>query len=175
MVGYVGEVRIFAGNYAPLHWAFCNGQMMTVAENAALFSLIGTFYGGDGRTTFALPDLRGRIPIGMGSGPTLTPRGIGQSFGQETVTLNLSELPAHTHSLQASGLQANSKNVNNSMLAETTVGDEFYAEVSKNPQTRNLANDTILPAGDGQAHDNWQPVQGVNYIICLVGAYPSRN
>ncbi len=167
---FLGEVRIFAGNFAPRGWAFCHGQLLPIASHSALFSLLGTIYGGDGRTTFALPDLRGRTPIGVGSGPGLTPRREGQRMGEERHTLTEPELPAHDHPLQASGEYPSTDDPANASLAR----QEFRGYAASNPTTT-MRSGSVANAGGGQAHNNMQPSLAMNYIIALVGLYPSRS
>ena len=165
---FVGEIRLFAGNFAPRGWALCDGQLLPINENAALFSLLGTYYGGDGRGTFALPDLRGRVPVHQGQGPGLSQRRIGSRGGAETVTLNVAQLPHHSHALQASGAPA----------AETAAAGHRYAEPEDSAYRTD--GDTVsmsdaASTGGGQPHPNLHPQLAVNYIIALVGVYPSRN
>lgn len=161
---------MFAGNFAPQGWAFCDGQLLSISGNDALFALLGTIYGGDGRTTFGLPDLRGRIPIHMGSGPGLTPRIIGQKFGAETHTLTVNELPSHTHTMQANAQNADEHNPGGELLA-ATAGDLYIADTPNVPM--NAAS--IANAGGSQSHDNMQPFLCVNFIISLFGIFPSRS
>ena len=122
---FVGEIRMFAGNFAPQGWAFCDGQLLSVNQNDALFSLLGTIYGGDGRTTFGLPDLRGRLPMHAGTGPGLSPQRMGSMGGQENVTLTVNEMPAHSHSANAQSVTANSNDPHGRMLATSTLADAF--------------------------------------------------
>lgn len=166
---FIGEIRLFAGNFAPRGWAFCDGQLLPIAQNQALFSIIGTTYGGDGRTTFALPDLRGRAPIHAGSGPGLTPRVLGARGGEEQVTLTESQLPQHTHSLMASTAKADTKTPTGEVLGGNT---KNYTAPPTNVDTD---ISSIGIAGEGQAHNNMQPYLTLNYIIALQGIYPSRN
>ena len=170
---FVAEIRIFAGNFAPRGWAFCNGQLLPISQNTALFSLIGTTYGGDGRTTTALPNLEGRAPMHPGRGPGLTDRRLGQRGGVETVTLTEAQMPNHTHSL----MSAND-------IADTPVpvGNSFALMAGGQPyqtdKTNNLVPmaDQALPStGGSQAHTNLQPFLTMNFIIALVGLYPSRS
>ena len=169
----IGEIRIFAGNFAPRGWALCNGQTVQVNDNPALFSILGTTYGGDGRTNFALPDLRGRAAIHSGTGPGLSERRLGQHGGQEEVALSISQMPTHNHSVIASSADADTKD---------PLGGSFAAGKGKNAKLYNgnapdveLSPDTSGTAGGSQAHNNMPPYLGVNYIICLEGIYPSRN
>jgi microcystin-dependent protein len=164
---FLGEIRMFAGTFPPRGWAFCDGQLLAISQNDALFALLGTIYGGDGRTTFALPEMRGRIPIHMGSGPGLTPRNIGSRSGSETVTLNVNELPQHTHQLQADSSPANEHIPGGNALGSAAV----YAP---NPPGENMSGAAIGNRGGSQAHSNLQPFLCVNFIIALVGIFPSR-
>jgi len=157
---------MFAGNFAPRSWALCDGQLLAISQNDALFSLVGTIYGGDGRTTFGLPDLRGRLPVHLGTGFN-----IGQQAGAETVTVTPAQLPAHSHGLQASADQANSPNPAGHVLAETVSTTPYYAGAP----AVSLAPQSVTNAGGSQSHDNVQPFLCVNYIISLFGIYPSRN
>lgn len=167
---FVGEIRMFAGNFAPRSWAFCDGQLLAISQNDALFSLLGTIYGGDGRTTFGLPDLRGRIPVHQGSGPGLTPRNIGHRSGSETVTLNTNELPPHRHELYASKQVSTSPNPTNNVFARS-VGDVYTPDLT--PATMNAG--VISQTGGSQSHGNVMPYLCVNFIIALFGIYPSRS
>lgn len=168
---FVGEIRMFAGSFAPRSYALCDGQLLSIAQNSALFSLFGTYYGGDGRTTFGLPDLRGRVPIHMGSGPGLTPRLIGQKAGTENVTLGAANLPAHGHPLQASGTPATeSRPAGNVLAADTPV--DVYQTTGATAQT---STSSTTSAGAGDAHANLQPFLCIHYIVALFGIFPSRN
>jgi microcystin-dependent protein len=165
---FTAEIRIFAGNFAPRGWAFCNGQLLPISQNTALFSLIGTTYGGDGRTTTGLPNLQGRAPMHPGRGPGLTPRRLGQSGGTYDVTLTEAQMPSHTHTLRASTEDGRSATPQNMYLA---TGTTMYT--SESPNTT-LRGDSLPPAGGGQAHNNTQPFLVLSFIIALVGVYPSR-
>lgn len=167
---FVGEIKMFAGNFAPRSWALCDGQLLSVSQNDALFSLLGTIYGGDGRTTFGLPDMRGRLPIHVGSGPGLTPRQLGQRFGQESVNLTAAQTPPHTHQLRATDEAGETTNPSGQVQAQTT--DESY---STDPPNTNMASPAISTSGSSQSHFNIQPFQCINFIIALFGIYPSRN
>lgn len=174
---YLGEIRLFAGTFAPRGFAFCNGQFLSIADNSALYSLLGTAYGGDGRISFALPDMRGRVVMGSGSGPALTSRALGQRFGQEEVQLTMQEMPVHKHQLQASKNPASSFVGKGNLLADTTLSVRKSYVDSSTPikASRTLNESTIVNEGGNKAHENRQPVLGLNYIICTLGAYPSRN
>lgn len=174
---YLGEIRLFGGTFAPRDFAFCNGQFLSINENQALFSLIGTIYGGDGRTNFALPEMRGRVVMGSGQGPGLTNRILGTRFGQEEVALTLAEMPQHTHQFMASTNNAMTGIGDNAVLANTTQGGKSsYIERTTTPKGSNYLNDeTIVDVGANKGHENRQPVAALNYIICIRGTYPSRN
>jgi microcystin-dependent protein len=169
---FVGEIRMFAGNFAPVGWAFCDGQLLAVSQNDALFSLLGTIYGGDGRTTFGLPDLRGRIPIHAGSGPGLSPRTLGAKAGAERVTVTVDQLPAHNHaSLHASPDLANAANPIGNLPARSTAVDVYVNEAP----SVDLASGSVGTTGGSQSHGNLQPFLCVNFIVALFGIYPSRH
>ena len=177
MEAYVGEIRMFAGNYAPQGWKFCNGELLNIASDyEVLFALIGTTYGGDGRTNFRLPDLRLRVPIGTGQAPRLTQRGMGQQIGSDTVTLQTSDVPSHGHTINASTADASTPTPGPGVtLAKTSV--VFYDTGARDASTKAaLAAPTISPAGNGQptAHPNLMPTASMNYIICVNGLYPSQ-
>jgi microcystin-dependent protein len=167
----VGEIRIFAGNFAPRNFAFCDGQLIAVSQNDALFSLLGTTYGGDGRTTFGLPDLRGRVPVHMGQGPGLSNRPMGQRSGTERVTLAVTQLPSHTHALMASADVGSTPNPGGNVTARSTSVD-LYSDAAP---TTAMASQAITSVGGGQEHDNMMPYLGIRFIIALAGVYPSRN
>ncbi len=160
---YVGEIRMFAGNFAPAGWMFCEGQLISIAENETLFQLIGTTYGGDGQETFALPDLRGRIPIHQGNGFILAETG-----GAEEITLTVAQIPAHSHPFLASTGNASDNNPGNNVLATPTV--DVY--VSSAPFA-NMAATAISSVGGSQPHTNFQPYLCVDFIISLFGIFPS--
>jgi microcystin-dependent protein len=169
---FIGEIRMFAGNFAPAGHAFCDGQLLAVSQNEALFSLLGTIYGGDGRTTFGLPDLRGRLPLHMGSGPGLTPRPLGQKAGSETTSLTTSNLPSHTHEALVSTAAGTGTNPDGAFLASSP-GVRVYRPV---PPAAALDADTISTAtGASSPHTNVMPFLCINFIIALFGIYPSRS
>ncbi len=164
---YIGEVRMFAGNFAPAGWMFCDGQVLPISEYETLFNLIGTTYGGDGQSTFALPDLRSRVPIHQGNGFTLAETG-----GVETVTLTVAQIPAHSHPLIASAYLAGDVNPGNRVPAQTgTAGLMSFVEDVPNT---NMAPAAITPTGGSQPHTNLQPFLCVNFIISLFGIFPSQ-
>lgn len=167
---FIGEIRMFAGNFAPVGWAFCDGQLQSIAQNNALFALIGTIYGGDGQTTFALPDLRGRVPISQGQGPGLSPRTIGQSFGVESVTLLQSHIPAHSHSQVASTNPASLSAGPSG--APATPATNLYAGGNADAV---MAQTAVASTGGSQPHSNMAPYLALNFIIALEGVFPSRN
>jgi microcystin-dependent protein len=167
---FIAEIRIFAGNFAPRGWAFCNGQLLPISQNTALFSLIGTTYGGDGRTTTALPDLQGRAPMHPGRGPGLTSRRLGERGGVETVTLTEAQMASHAHGARASTDTASINEPNNDILARPLGrGSNIYKASGTQVPFRQLTD-----TGGGQSHNNLQPFLTLNYIIALVGLYPSR-
>ncbi len=165
---FIAEIIMFGGNFAPRGWAFCSGQLLSIAQNTALFSLVGTTYGGDGQTTFALPDLRGRVPIHPGQGPGLSPYSLGQQGGVENVTLTLNQIPAHNHSMNANSGAAADTLPNGNVLSEGGI----YTNAVPNAQLNPAA---IGNAGGSQPHPNMQPYTCINYIIALQGIFPPRN
>ncbi|MEL6177957.1 MAG: tail fiber protein [Myxococcota bacterium] len=165
---FIAEVRIFAGNFAPRGWAFCNGQLLPISQNTALFSLVGTTYGGDGRSDFALPDLRGRAPMHAGQGSGLTSRRLGAQGGVTDVTLTEAQLPNHSHTVSASSTSSTSRDPSRRVLGQAPV---YKASDTVAP----MANGSLASTGDSQAHTNMQPYLGLNFIIALVGLYPSRS
>jgi len=167
---FLGEIRMFAGNYAPTGWALCNGQILSIAQNTALFSLLGTMYGGNGQTTFALPDLRGRIPLNFGQGPGLTDRGQGEVGGEETVTLLSNQMPMHTHLPNAESGGGNNTSPANNYWAASTRRDLTYTPTPSSTMSPNA----VAPVGNNQPHDNMQPYLAVSFIIALQGIYPQR-
>ena len=169
---FLGEIRMFAGNFAPTGWAFCQGQLLPIAQNQALFSLLGTTYGGDGRTSFALPDLRGRVPVGFGQGPGLSNREIGEKFGSELVTLNINQMPSHNHTVNAVTTEGNQNLPTNSLPANTKTLDKEYSDANANTTMKATM---VNPTGGSQPFGVSQPSLGVNFIIALQGIYPSRN
>ncbi|AXT51507.1 phage tail protein [Aquimarina sp. BL5] len=196
MEGTMAEIRIFGGSFAPRNWAFCAGQLMPISQNQALFSLLGTIYGGDGRTTFALPDLRGRVPIGPGTGPGLTNRREGQRGGAEYNILNANQLPSHNHtatfnanavaniSVPVLADAADLADPSNATLAtsEDTGGSEVKtysnqpSDATLKPFTAPLAgNIDVGLTGNNQPINNMQPWLSTYYIICLQGVFPSRS
>jgi microcystin-dependent protein len=168
---FIAEIRIFAGNFAPNGWAFCNGQLFPISQNTALFSLLGTTYGGNGTTNFALPDLRGCSPMHQGQGPGLTNRTLGEQGGEETVTLNVGQLPAHSHPLTAS-TGASTNTPTNSVLGQSAA--KIYGPPGNLVPMAGVA---VLPTPTGNSlpHDNRQPYLALNFIIALQGIFPPRS
>lgn len=167
---YVGEIRMIAGNFAPRGWAYCDGQLLAISQNDALFGLLGTIYGGDGRTTFGLPDLRGRLPVHAGSGPGLSPRRLGSKGGAEDVTLTVNQLPSHTHTFHANTAAANTPESQGKVLAARGATPLF----SKNAAGAGMAASMIGNTGGAGSHNNMMPAQCVHFIIALFGVFPSR-
>lgn len=194
MEAYMGTVMAWAPTFAPRGWLFCRGQILGINQNTALFSLIGTTYGGDGQTTFALPNLQSRVPIGVGQGPGLSNYVPGQLAGSETVTLNINEMPAHNHPAQATAapISVSSANADSATPANgssiavpgSVSGRDFTStlgfnsaspDIALNPATAGAATVTVGMAGGSQAHDNMQPYLALNFIICTEGIFPPRN
>jgi microcystin-dependent protein len=178
MEGTIAEIRMFAGTFAPRTWLFCNGQTMSIAQNTAMFSLLGVTYGGNGTTTFGIPDLRGRVPVGTGTGPGLSNIQLGQAAGSPTVTLLSTNMPAHTHALtgsvtsQAAADGLLSSDPNGRRTGPANVYSSSTDLVNMAPATHNL---TIGATGGGQPFSIMPPYLGMNYIICQFGIFPSRN
>ena len=172
---FVAEIRIFPFNFPPRGWAWCDGQLLPISQNTALFSLLGTTYGGNGTSDFALPDLQGRAPMHPGQGPGLSLRNLGESAGTETVTLIDSEMPSHSHSLRAhDGDQADSQNPGPaSSIAQSANG--FAYQQTTNASLAQLNSAALFPAGGGQPHNNMQPYLTLHFNIALQGVYPPRS
>jgi len=171
---FVAEIRIFPFNFAPKGWAFCDGQLMPLSQNTALFSLLGTTYGGDGKSTFALPDMQGNAPMQQGQGKGLSLRDLGEMSGVDNVTLLVSETPVHnhninTHNLDAGGLQNPAPTV---ILAKSAQGNAYQSNVSAN--LTQLAFQALTPYGNGLPHNNMQPFLTLNFCIALQGVFPAR-
>jgi len=162
---YVGEIRIFAGNFAPAGWMFCEGQLLPISENETLFQLIGTTYGGDGQSTFALPDLRGRIPLHFGNGFTLAETG-----GVETVTLTVPQIPVHSHALLASTAAGTLNSPGGNVIAASATVTVYIEDVTD----ANMSSNSIGAVGGSQPHNNFQPYLCVDFIISLFGIFPSQ-
>ena len=168
---FIAEIKIFAGTFAPRGYAFCNGQLLPIAQYTALFSLVGTTYGGDGRTTFGLPDLIGRVPMHPGTGPGLSNRRLGEQGGSQSVLLNSNQMPVHTHMARGSSSES----------TEFTPGGNTWGLVSEEKNYRPadspdilLDNPALSSVGGSQDHNNMQPYLVLNFIIALVGIFPSR-
>jgi microcystin-dependent protein len=169
---FVGEIRMFGGNFAPAGWAFCSGQLLPISENDILFQLIGTTYGGDGQQTFALPNLQSRVPIHMGQGPgVLNNYQLGENGGAEAVTLTSNSIPIHSHAALCSNAGGNSSNPAGGVWATS---DTTQYSTASGPDTT-MGNMPTTPVGGSQPHDNMIPYLCVNYIISLFGIYPSQN
>lgn len=171
---FIGEVRIFGGNFAPRGWAFCQGQLLPIAQNSALFAILGTTYGGNGQTTFGLPDLRGRVPTGTGQGPGLPAVSLGELSGSPTHTLISTEMPAHNHLVRTVADNGNESNPVGYPAVVTANGATANAYSSANPDAT-LNPQTLSAAGGSQPFDIRQPYLGISFIIALVGVFPSRN
>jgi microcystin-dependent protein len=170
---FIGEIRMFGGNFAPAGWAFCNGSLQSIAQNDTLFALIGTTYGGDGQQTFALPNLLGRVPISDGQGSGLSNYVIGQTGGVENVTLTTSNLPAHNHTVQGDAATGTANSPAGNVWANSTGAKQFVAPAGSNATMNSGAIGSAL--GSGQPHDNMRPFLAVSFIISLFGIFPSRN
>ena len=168
---FLGEIMLWAGNFAPVGWAFCHGQILSIAQNTALFSLLGTTYGGNGVVTFALPDLRGRVPINHGQGPGLPNFDLGQTGGEPNHTLIPQEMPAHTHALNADSANGSQSGPGGALPARDPAGSPTYGA---NASTTMAAN-ALQIVGGSQPHNNMQPYLTLNYCIALQGIYPSRS
>ena len=167
---FVGEIRIFAGNFPPSGWAFCNGQLLPISQNTALFSLLGTNYGGDGRSNFALPNLQGNMPLAAGNGPGLTPRSLGEAGGEATHTLLQAEIPQHNHAVQTAAAADSGQPSATALLAPAS-GSVYHGLT--NPAT--MAASAVQANGAGWAHNNQSPVLALSFIIALQGIFPPRS
>jgi len=174
MEQFIGQIMMFGGNFAPRNWALCDGQLLPIAQHQALFSILGTTYGGDGRTTFGLPDLRGRAPIHAGQGPGLSPYRLGGKGGVETVTLTQSQMPNHTHTASLAASAPVARGTNSTTPVGSYVADGGVYATAKNTT---MAPDSVAltATGGSQAHENRSPFLVVNYIIALEGVFPPRN
>lgn len=175
MEPFIGQVMMFAGNFAPRGWALCDGQLLAISRYSALFSILGTTYGGDGVSTFGLPDLRSRAPVHKGDGPGLSPRKLGEKGGTETVTLTTNQIPSHAHNLEV---------VNGAGDTNTPAGNSLAGHGTAVPPVGNFStagpnatarSGSISTTGGGQSHNNMQPYQVLNFVIALEGVYPSRS
>jgi len=174
--GFIGEIRMFGGNFAPRAWALCNGQILAIANNDALFSLIGTIYGGDGRSTFGLPDLRSRIPVhsGNSTGPGLSSWALGQKAGFENCILTQDQIPAHNHALVVSDTQGVSGTPYETLYGKTTGTNKMFYKEFDAAQTGEFNSETMGTTGGSQPHENIMPSMGLSFIICMQGLYPPR-
>lgn len=170
MAPYVGEIRMFAGNFAPNGWMFCEGQTMPISENEVLFQLIGTTYGGDGQETFNLPNLASRVPIHMGTGPDGTTYQIGEMAGTEQETLTVNQIPVHSHPLLASTAIGTSNTASGNVTSQSVSVKMYVAE----QPTASMNPNAVTPAGGSQPHENTQPFLCINFIISLFGLFPSQ-
>lgn len=174
---YLGEIRPFAGNFAPLNWHFCDGSLLAISENDALYAVIGTTYGGDGITTFALPDLQGRVAVHQGTGTGLSPRVLGQKAGEEQVTLLSNNLPQHSHTLNATNTAATNQAVAGNLLPAqpTATNAKLYTTQGATPTIDSLSQRAVGATGGGQPHENRMPSLAISYIIALQGIFPTQN
>lgn len=169
---YLAEIRIFSGNFAPKGWAFCNGQLLSIQSNTALFAIIGTYYGGNGTTTFALPNLQSRVPIHQGQGQGLSPYNVGQQGGNESITLLQQQMPRHNHNMNAVGAAGTANRVSNNYLANDTSGNLYNPGPSDGTSLNAAA---ISFAGNNLPHNNIQPYLCMSFIIATSGIFPPRN
>jgi microcystin-dependent protein len=177
MEGYLAQIIMFAGNFAPQSWAFCYGQILSIAQNTALFALLGTTYGGNGQTTFALPDFRGRVPVGTGQGPGLANVNLGEIAGLPNTTLLITNMPAHNHtattSVAVSSANTTSEEAAGHILANQA--QNFYAPATSANGSLGGVSTTVGISGSNQPFSIMQPYIGMNFVICLQGIFPSRN
>jgi len=171
---FMGQVKIFAGNFPPDGWMFCNGQLLSIAEYDALFNILGTTYGGDGQSTFALPDFRGRIVTGanLSAGPGLSLVQLGQMYGTETNTMSVNQMPVHNHAIACVSTAGNQNLPTGNLYANAGVLDKEYANTAPNTT---MKSNMVNPTGGSQPFSNMQPTTGLNYIIALYGVYPTQN
>ncbi|MEH6832181.1 MAG: tail fiber protein [Sulfitobacter sp.] len=172
---FIGEIRMVGFNFAPRGWATCDGQLIPISQNQSMFSLLGTIYGGDGRTTFGLPELRGRTPMHHGTGPGRVSRRMGEQAGQETVTLTTSQMPSHTHTatMRAEGRPGNVATPAGNIIAAGS--NIFRANAPVEDVSMDAGSVLVAPTGSGHPHDNMAPFQVVNFVIAMLGLYPSRS
>jgi microcystin-dependent protein len=176
---YLGEIRMFAGNFAPNGWSLCNGQLMSISQNSALFSILGTTYGGDGITTFGLPNLQGTVPVHQGTARSGSSYQIGQAAGTENVTLLTTNMPSHNHLVGVTNQPGTQVDPTNALIAETNTGDSrnpitTTLNYAPAPSTGTMAPTAVAMAGGSVPHSNMQPYLAITFIISLVGIYPSR-
>jgi microcystin-dependent protein len=172
---FIGEIRLFAGNFAPRGWQFCEGQILSISQNTALFSILGTTYGGNGTTTFALPDLRGRFPMQPGQGPGLTNRTLGEQGGSENVTLISSQMPAHNHSVGAHNAPGDTFSPEGAVSASAVDASNQPLNIYSTTVTTTMGPQTVGVAGGSQPHNNMSPYLCLNFIIAIEGIFPSRS
>ena len=172
---FISEIIMFGGNFSICQYANCAGQLLPISQNQALFSLIGTTYGGDGRTSFGLPDLRGRVPIAQGQGQGLTPYPLGSRFGIENVTLTVNQLPSHTHAANATETPGQVASPVNNMLAPGKTRNDDVRQYSDQQPTANMSSAAVQRTGGSQSHTNMMPSLVINFQIALQGLFPSRN
>ncbi|QJX46778.1 phage tail protein [Hymenobacter taeanensis] len=173
MEPFIGEIMLFAGNFAPSGYALCQGQILSIAQNTALFSILGNTYGGDGQTTFALPDLRGRFPMQPGQGPGLSSRTLGEIGGTESVTLLSNQMPVHNHLLNAATSVGNSNSPSGNLLSNDGRGGTQFT--SAGTANANMNAQSVAAAGGSQPHENMPPYLGINFCIALQGIFPPRD
>ncbi|ALQ07625.1 phage tail protein [Pseudoalteromonas sp. Bsw20308] len=172
---FIGEIKMMATTFAPRKWAMCNGTIMAVNQNQPLFALIGAQYGGDGRSSFALPDMRGRIPVHFGQGPGLQNYPLTAKVGVEDVTLQTSQIPSHTHSLQASKNSANASTAISNVLAKSPQSELAYLNGAVTGEVQKMSESAVRTAGGNASHNNMMPYLAIHFVICLQGIFPSRN
>ena len=172
---FVGEIRIFGFTFAPRNWAFCDGSLLLISQNSALFSIIGTTYGGNGRTDFALPNLQGRAPMHAGNGPGLTPRTLGQTGGAETATLTANQMPSHNHAFVGDSALGNETIPSSNRLAQSPSGRGGFGLYANADNTGAMADGILLAQGGNVAHNNLQPYLAINFCIALLGLFPNRS
>ena len=168
---YIGEIRMFAGTFNPNGWAFCSGQLLPISENETLFQLIGTTYGGDGESTFALPNLQSRVPIHMGTGPDGVNYQLSEAAGTESVTLTTQQIPNHTHQALVSGSIGNNNSPNGNVTSQSVSVKMYIADSPNQP----MSAQSVGPQGGSQPHENCQPFLCINFIISLFGVFPTQN
>lgn len=172
---FIGEIRMFGGSFAPAGWMFCDGQLLPISENDALFTLIGTTYGGDGQETFALPNLQSRVPLHAGTGQDGIAYTIGELAGVESVTLTVNQIPAHSHVPIANSNAGTLSNPGGATWSAAGTGEQVYSQPPTAPPGGQLHNQGILPTGGSQPHDNMAPYLVINFIISLFGIFPTQN
>ncbi len=172
---YLGELMLVGFNFCPVGWAPAEGQLLAISSNTALFSLFGTTYGGDGRSTFALPDLRGRVPRSAGTGPGLSPHPMGESAGTETTTLTINNMPSHNHDIRATNSEANKGGPAGKFLAAATPPQTGLSKYHEGPANKTMNTSMVTNSGGGQSFSNKSPYLTLQWCVALVGTYPSRN